>query len=248
MTFKLRHVTVLFFALFLGAAAMYIDIVPWLRVLVAAFLLLPIIYAADGLGIAPMLNVVPDRTVRPRRFGVLRSEVMQLLDVVRRLNWLTVDLERGVRNNDDVKEDIAAAERRLEIRPLYDLEPRERWKQRLRSVERLTIAAGLVVTPAPEVPFHEPARSPKLQARAPRGVGHQLAGAHHLAIRAHQLELQAQRSTPAGGAVAFCDRLDHAGCRRDNAVGRCRQRQKHGREQHGEPARHGAPASRLPPA
>jgi hypothetical protein len=114
MTFKLRHVAVLFFALFLGAVTMYIDIVPWLRVLVAAFLLLPIIYAADGLGIAPMLNVLPDRTVRHRRFGVLRSEVMQLLDVVRRLNWLTVDLERGVRNNDDVKEDIAAAERRLE--------------------------------------------------------------------------------------------------------------------------------------
>ena len=93
---------------------MYIDIVPWLRVLVAAFLLLPIIYAADGLGIAPMLNVLPDRTVRHRRFGVLRSEVMQLLDVVRRLNWLTVDLERGVRNDDDVKGEIAAAERRLE--------------------------------------------------------------------------------------------------------------------------------------
>ena len=138
MTFKLRHVAVLFFALFLGAVTMYVDIAPWLRVLLAAFLLLPIIYAADGLGIAPMLNVVPDRTVRPRRFGVLRSEVMQLLDVVRRLNWLTVDLERGVRNNDDVKEDIAAAERRLEEiiaeirsaagRPSKDEESDEAWR------------------------------------------------------------------------------------------------------------------------
>ena len=114
MTLKLRHFLVLFFALFLGAAAMYVEIAPWLRVLVAALLLLPIIYGADGLGVAQMLNALPERRIRPRRFGVLRSEVKQLLDLVRRLNWLTVDLERGVRNEDDVKEEIAVAERRLE--------------------------------------------------------------------------------------------------------------------------------------
>ena len=114
MTFKLRHLIVLVFSLFLGAAAMYIDIAPWIRVLVAALLLFPIIYAADGLGIAPMLNVLPDRRIRNRRFGILRSEVMQLLDVVRRLNWLTVDLERRVRNEDDVKSEIAVAEQRLD--------------------------------------------------------------------------------------------------------------------------------------
>ncbi len=113
MTLKLRHVAVFFFALFLGAVAMYIDIAPWLRVLVAAFLLVPIIYAADGLGIAQMLNVPPDRRVRQRRFGVLRSEVKQLLDVVRRLNWLNFDLERGVRKDDVVKAEIASAEQRL---------------------------------------------------------------------------------------------------------------------------------------
>ena len=113
MTLKLRHVVVFFFALFLGATAMYIDIAPWLRVLVAGLLLIPIIYAADGLGIAAMLNVMPDRRVRHRRFGVLRSEVIQLLDVVRRLNWLNFDLERGIRDNDVVKAEIAFAERRL---------------------------------------------------------------------------------------------------------------------------------------
>jgi hypothetical protein len=114
MTFKLRHFFVLLFALLLGAAAMYMDIAPWIRVVVAAFLLVPIIYAADGLGIAPMLNGLPDRSIRHRQFGVLRSEVMQLLDVVRRLNWLTVDLERAVRPEDDVKAEIAVAERRLD--------------------------------------------------------------------------------------------------------------------------------------
>ena len=114
MTYKLRHVAVLLLSLFLGAAAMFIEIAPWLRVLAAALLLLPIIYAADGLGIAQMLNVLPDRRIHHRRFGVLRSQVMQLLDVVRRLNWLTVDLERGVRSEDAVKAEIAFAERRLE--------------------------------------------------------------------------------------------------------------------------------------
>ena len=137
MTFKLRHLMVLFLALFLGAAAMYMDIMPWIRVLVAGLLLFPIIYAADGLGIAAMLNVLPDRKIRHRRFGVFRSEVMQLLDVIRRLNWLTVDLERRVRNEDDVKAEIAVAERRLDeiltqIRdaagqPSPDAEPYDEW-------------------------------------------------------------------------------------------------------------------------
>ena len=103
-----------FLALFLGAVAMYVDILPWIRVLVAVLLLVPIIYAADGLGIAAMLNVLPDRGIHHRRFGILRSEVIQLLDVVRRLNWLTVDLERRVRNEDEVKAEIAVAERRLD--------------------------------------------------------------------------------------------------------------------------------------
>lgn len=93
---------------------MYIELNPWLRVAVAGFLLLPIIYAADGLGIAQLLNVLPDRRERNRRFGVLRSEVMQLLDLVRRLNWLTVDLDRKVRPEEDVKAEIVVAEKRLD--------------------------------------------------------------------------------------------------------------------------------------
>ena len=93
---------------------MYVELEPWLRLLLAGFLLIPIIYAADGLGIPRVLNGLPARTIRDRQFSVLRSEARQLLDVVRRLNWLTVDLERGVRNENDGKAEIAAAERRLD--------------------------------------------------------------------------------------------------------------------------------------
>ncbi len=114
MTLKLRHVAVFFFALFLGAVAMYVEMNPSLRVLVAAFLLIPILYGAEGLGISKLLSVLPDPSVRHRRFGDLRSEVIQLLDLVRRLNWLNFDLERGGRNEDDVKGEIASAERRLD--------------------------------------------------------------------------------------------------------------------------------------
>ena len=38
MTYKLRHVIVFFFTLFLGAVAMYVEMDPLLRVLVAALL------------------------------------------------------------------------------------------------------------------------------------------------------------------------------------------------------------------
>ncbi len=114
MIYKLRHVMVLFFALGLGAAAMYVEMNPWLRLLVAAFLLGPIMYGADGLGIPKLLRALPDDTFRHRQFGDLRSQVMQLLDLVRRLNWLNVDLERGVRKQEDIKEEIATAEQRLD--------------------------------------------------------------------------------------------------------------------------------------
>ena len=114
MTYKLRHVIVLLFAVVLGAVAMYVEMNPLLRVSVAAFLLIPIIYAAEGLGISKLLSVLPDPSVRHRRFGVLRSEVIQLLDLVRRLNWLNFDLERGGRNEDDVKAEITLAEQRLD--------------------------------------------------------------------------------------------------------------------------------------
>ena len=114
MTLKLRHVAVLVTALLLGVVTMYIEIEPWLRVMVSGFLLLPVIYAADGMGIAQLLNVLPDRRERNRRFGVLRSEVMQPLDLVRRLNWLIVDLERGVRPEEQVRAEIAVAEQRLD--------------------------------------------------------------------------------------------------------------------------------------
>ena len=93
---------------------MYVEMNPLLRVSVAAFLLIPIIYAAEGLGISKLLSVLPDPSVRHRRFGVLRSEVIQLLDLVRRLNWLNFDLERGGRNEDDVKAEITLAEQRLD--------------------------------------------------------------------------------------------------------------------------------------
>ena len=93
---------------------MYVEMNPLFRVLVAAFLLIPIIYAAEGLGISKLMSALPDPSVRHRRFGDLRSEVIQLLDLVRRLNWLNFDLERGGRNEDDVKAEIASAETRLD--------------------------------------------------------------------------------------------------------------------------------------
>ncbi len=135
MTYKLRHVVVLLLSLGMGAAAMYVDMNPWYRIVVAGFLLLPILYGAQGLGIPKLLNAQPDDTVRHRQFGVLRAQVIQLLDLVRRLNWLNVDLERGVRQEDDVKEEIAHAEQRLDEilteirnvagRPSQDTEVRE---------------------------------------------------------------------------------------------------------------------------
>ena len=66
------------------------------------------------MGIPKLLRALPDDTSRHRQFGDLRSQVIQLLDLVRRLNWLNVDLERGVRKEEDIKAEIAMAEQRLD--------------------------------------------------------------------------------------------------------------------------------------
>ncbi|NIQ55088.1 MAG: hypothetical protein GWN71_17355 [Gammaproteobacteria bacterium] len=51
--------------------------------------------------------------VHRRRFVRLRAQVQQLLDEIRRLNWMAVDAERGFRDRETAAEEMDAIEDRL---------------------------------------------------------------------------------------------------------------------------------------
>ena len=55
----------------------------------------------------------PEPPVHRRRFFQLRARVDQLLGEIRRLNWLVVDTERGVRERDAAMQELGAIEKRL---------------------------------------------------------------------------------------------------------------------------------------
>ena len=55
----------------------------------------------------------PEPPLHQRRFFQLRGRVDQLLGEIRRLNWLVVDTERGVRERDAAMQELDAIEKRL---------------------------------------------------------------------------------------------------------------------------------------
>ena len=82
--------------------------------MVALLLLLPILQAADGLGLSERLNERCGKKGRDRQYNALRAKIGMLLDIVRRLHWLAVDRERGIRSREEVQADMDVAQERLE--------------------------------------------------------------------------------------------------------------------------------------
>ncbi len=83
------------------------------RVLLGLLLLALVVWSSARLG--PITRATESlRDVIPtRRYLQLRSNVQQLLAEIRRLNWLTVDTERGFRSRAQAREEIKSIESRL---------------------------------------------------------------------------------------------------------------------------------------
>ena len=73
-------------------------------------LLVPIVLISSHLGLAEWFVSLLATKGRPRRFPLLRSKVITLLEEIKRLNWLVVDLDRGHRNPETVASDIEMCE------------------------------------------------------------------------------------------------------------------------------------------
>ena len=90
---------------------------PWTRLLFGLGILLPlmwpVVWTTRHFG---LLAIMPERATgltRQRRFLRLRALTVQLVEDVKRLNWLSVDARRGIRSDDAVAADLEALTQRL---------------------------------------------------------------------------------------------------------------------------------------
>jgi len=114
MRSKVFHSVVLAMALFLYAFVMVVLTDSLLPAIFGLLLLPPIVWSADALGIADMMSSRPVSQPNPQRqYTALRSKVKALLDIARRMNWQAVDLDRGIREGEDVEEEMDRATKRM---------------------------------------------------------------------------------------------------------------------------------------
>ena len=103
---RTAYLAVLVLAVLLDAVILYFPVDAVQR-LIIGLLLVPIIL---GAGVRyEMTTVRGAQSVwasRGRVFRELRSQVVLLLEQVRRLNWIAVDAERGFRNPDDAMREM----------------------------------------------------------------------------------------------------------------------------------------------
>ncbi len=86
---------------------------PAARLSLGLLLLAPIVWASARVGVVELLTETQPDQVHKRRFTRLRNQVGQLLDEIRRLNWMAVDAERGFRSRETAIQEMDAIEGRL---------------------------------------------------------------------------------------------------------------------------------------
>jgi len=107
------EVVILIAALIADAAVLYFGRDAAARLSLGLLLLAPIVWASARLGVVELIMQSPAERVQKRRFVRLRSQVQQLLDEIRRLNWMAVDAERGFRSREKALDEMDAIEDRL---------------------------------------------------------------------------------------------------------------------------------------
>ena len=82
------------------------------RAVVGVLMILPIVWIVARTGTVEMITEIPVG-IKQRHFKGVRTRVVQLLDEIRRLNWLAVDAERGFRDKDEAMHEMDRIESRL---------------------------------------------------------------------------------------------------------------------------------------
>jgi hypothetical protein len=104
---------VLLVSLIAEAVILFMTDDPWARTSLGLLLLAPIVWSSARLGVVELVTQSPSDKVHKRRFVRVRSQVQQLLDEIRRLNWMAVDAERGFRSREAALREMDSIEERL---------------------------------------------------------------------------------------------------------------------------------------
>ena len=104
------YLTVLMAGVLADAAILYFPLDQAPRVIIGLVLLPVMLWAGIRLEAMAMLTNQDRWASRGRVFRELRSQVVMLLEHVRRLNWIAVDAERGFRDRDDAMREMDAIE------------------------------------------------------------------------------------------------------------------------------------------
>lgn len=107
---RIFYLSVLVTAVVGNASALYFPTDPNQRLLLGLLLLPMILWAGTRLEVMEILANQARWASRGRVFRELRSQVVLLLEQVRRLNWIAVDAERGYRDRDEAMREMDAIE------------------------------------------------------------------------------------------------------------------------------------------
>ncbi|GMR12689.1 MAG: hypothetical protein BMS9Abin29_0881 [Gemmatimonadota bacterium] len=112
LLFRTLQLTSLFSAFLVEAAVLYFVDDSMVRAVVGVLLIFPIVWIVTRSSTAKPISEPPDSD-KKRHFTGLRAQVVQLLDEIRRLNWMAVDAERGFRDHDQAMREMDGIESRL---------------------------------------------------------------------------------------------------------------------------------------
>jgi hypothetical protein len=128
----------------IDALVLYFPVEPTPRLIIGLLVIPIILWSGIGFEITTMDSNQSRWATRGRVFRELRSQVVLLLEHVRRLNWIAVDAERGYRNQDEAMREMDDIEaeireiitdvRRAAGKPTVEPEPhllRERDRERV---------------------------------------------------------------------------------------------------------------------
>ncbi len=104
------YLLVLVGAVLADAAVLYFPVDPSQRVAVGLLLVPVMLWTGIRLEAMAMVTTRDRFASRGRVFRELRSQVVLLLEQVRRLNWIAVDAERGFRDQDSAMREMDAIE------------------------------------------------------------------------------------------------------------------------------------------
>ena len=98
---RASYLAVLVLGILVDAVVLYFPADDAQRLIIGMLLIPIILWAGVRFEVTTMLATQSSWASRGRVFRELRSQVVLLLEHVRRLNWIAVDAERGFRNQDD---------------------------------------------------------------------------------------------------------------------------------------------------